>query len=199
MTHLSLDQLVELRESGLEPGLAAAREHLAGCETCRLEALRLDQRVARIRALAALRPARTHWSALRGRLEAERRRRSFRWAAILGAGLAAGIALGVSVRHGDRRRGQAELAIDSAKTRSTQLEHLIQSYNPDGRVTDGATALVAGQIEDRIAQVDRQLELTQLGDGRRREEQLLRLWRQRVGLLDALVDVHLTRANQVGF
>jgi hypothetical protein len=31
-----------------------------------------------------------------------------------------------------------------------------------------------------------------------RDAQLLRLWRERVGLLDALVDVHVTRASNVG-
>jgi hypothetical protein len=32
-----------------------------------------------------------------------------------------------------------------------------------------------------------------------RETESLRLWRERVGLLDALVDVHVTRAGYVGF
>ena len=31
-----------------------------------------------------------------------------------------------------------------------------------------------------------------------RDTQLLQLWRERVGLLDALVDVHVTRASNVG-
>jgi hypothetical protein len=31
-----------------------------------------------------------------------------------------------------------------------------------------------------------------------REHEVLQLWRQRVGLLDALVDVHVTRASNVG-
>jgi hypothetical protein len=31
-----------------------------------------------------------------------------------------------------------------------------------------------------------------------RDPELLRLWRERVGLLDALVDVHVTRASNVG-
>jgi hypothetical protein len=31
-----------------------------------------------------------------------------------------------------------------------------------------------------------------------REEQLLKLWRERVGLMDALVDVHVTRASHIG-
>jgi hypothetical protein len=119
--------------------------------------------------------------------------------AMAGVAMAAGIALVVLLRHGYQRREIAELAIDSVMARSNQLEQLIQSYDPDARVTDGTTALMAGQLEDRIAMLDRQLELAQVTGGRRRDDRILQLWRQRVGLLDALVDVHLTRASQVGF
>jgi hypothetical protein len=199
MTHLTLDQLLGLREPGLEPGLAEAREHLATCPLCQAEADRLDQRSARLRALPALRPARSRWPVIRPRLEADRRRRRIGWAAIAALAMAAGVTVVVLVRHADRRQDTAELAIDSVMARSNQLEQLIQSYNPEARVTDGTTALMAGQLEDRIAMVDRQLELAQVAEGRQRNDQVLQLWRQRVGLLDALVDVHLTRASQVGF
>ena len=39
MTHLSMDALVSLRELGQEPGDAAAREHLEGCEHCGAETI----------------------------------------------------------------------------------------------------------------------------------------------------------------
>jgi hypothetical protein len=199
MSHLPLDQLVALRETGLEPGLSAAREHLAACPICQAESTRLDQRAARFKALPSLRPARDQWPILQQRLQAERRRRRLRWVAIAGFAAAASVASVVVVRIRDRNLGAAQLALDSVMTRSSQLEQLIQSYNPDGRVTDGVTAGVAGQLEDRIAQVDQQLQLAQLRENRKSEAEMLRLWRQRVGLLDALVDVHLTRASQVGF
>lgn len=199
MTHLTLEQLLGLREPGFEPGLAEARDHLAVCPMCQAEASRLDQRSARLRALPALRPARSRWSVVRQRVEADRHRRRIGWMATAGVAMAAGVALVVLVSHSDRRRETADLAIDSVMARSNQLEQLIQSYNPDARVTDGTTALMAGQLEDRIAMVDRQLELAQIAEGRRGDDQVLQLWRQRVGLLDALVDVHLTRASQVGF
>ncbi len=199
MNHLSLDQLVALREPGLEPGLASAREHLTVCSVCQAEASRLDQRANRLKALPSLRPARDQWPHLQRKLITERRRRRLRWGAMAGLAAAASVAAVVAVRNHDRHQGRAQLAIDSVMSRSGQLEQLIQSYNPDARVTDGLTAQVAGQLEDRIAQVDQQLEVVQLTEPRPRDEELLRLWRQRVGLLDALVDVHLTRASQVGF
>lgn len=199
MSHLTLDQLVALREPGLEPGLASARDHLSACLACQAEAARLDQRSNRLRALPSLRPARDQWPMLQQKLVAERRRRRLRWGAMAGLAAAASVAGVVAVRHRDRHQDAAQLAIDSVMSRSSQLEQLIQSYHPEARVTDGLTARVAGQLEDRIAQVDQQLEVAQLETSRQRDAQLLRLWRQRVGLLDALVDVHLTRASQVGF
>jgi hypothetical protein len=199
MMHLTLEQLLALRERGLEPGLASARDHLAGCAACQAEAARLDQRAARLRALPSLRPARDYWPVLRQRLEGERRRRRGRWLAAAGVAMAACITLVLLARQSDRGRELADLAIDSAMTRSTQLEELIQWYNPEQRVTDGRTARVVGQLEARIAQVDEQLEVAQLAAGRPRGEEVLQLWRERVGLLDALVDVHLTRASQIGF
>ena len=82
--------------------------------------------------------------------------------------------------------------------RSRALESALMRYNPEGRVLDGRTAGIAQELEDRIAGVDRELELTELLEPRTREPELLRLWRERVGLLDALVDVHVTRASNVG-
>jgi hypothetical protein len=92
----------------------------------------------------------------------------------------------------------AAMALDQIMAESNRLEAAIQSYNPEARVTDGLTARVAGELENRIARVDRQLELAQMLGAEERDRQLLRLWRERVGLLDALVDVHLTRASRVG-
>jgi hypothetical protein len=46
--------------------------------------------------------------------------------------------------------------------------------------------------------VDRELEMADLLEHQSRNEQVLKLWRERVGLLDALVDVHVTRASNVG-
>jgi hypothetical protein len=201
MKHLTLAQLLRLREPGVEPGRAAAREHLAACVECQAEARRLDQRVARIRALPSLQPARDHWGQIRLRLAAERRRRRWRAAGLALLAAAAGIALVVALRGGESARGEpvtTAIALDQIMAESNRLETAIQSYNPDARVTDGLTARVAGALEDRIALVDRQLELAQMLDAQERDRQLLRLWRERVGLLDALVDVHLTRASRVG-
>ena len=199
MSHLSLDELTRLRERGAEPGLAELRAHLAACPVCQAEASRLDQRIARLKSLPTLRPARDHWPVMRQQLAVERRRRRVRWGSVAGLAAAAAIAAVVVLPKLRHRPTGEEQVIYQAMNRSQQLEQLIQSYNPDQRVTDGVTARVAGDLEDRIARVDRELEMAQLLQAAEQERTLAKLWRQRVGLLDALMDVHLTRANEVGF
>lgn len=199
MSHLSMDQLVALREPGAEPGTATAREHLASCAACQAELQRLDQRVARLKALPALRPARDQWAAVNSRAAAARRVRRLRWAAVGGLAAAAALTLVVLQRRTETAQVTTAVAIDDVMARSNQLERVLEAYNPDARVTDGVTARVAGELEDRIAVLDRQLNTVQMLDARTRDAALLRLWQERVGLLDALVDVHLTRASNVGF
>jgi hypothetical protein len=200
VTHLTLEQLMQLREPGLEPGVAGLRAHLEGCEQCRAEAARIEQRANRLRALPSLRPARDHWPALEQRLRAERRRQLVRRVVWAGVAAAAGIAVVVAARlHRPVPDAAQQLALDEAMARSRQLEQLIHNYNPDARVTDGRTIRVAGELEDRIALVDQQLMSVRQPDARHREAEMLDLWRQRVGLLNALVDVHMTRAGAVGY
>ncbi|MDH4133002.1 MAG: hypothetical protein OEW17_06340 [Gemmatimonadota bacterium] len=196
--HLSIDQLLDLQESGVEPGMARTRAHLDSCKACRLEADRLAQRSARLRALPSLRPPRDNWGGIRTRVEAERRRSFLRRAALVGLAAAATLLLAVWLRP-LAPVAPASTGVAEARSRSNQLEQFLQAYDADSRVTNGRTAHLAVDLEDRIALVDRQLEAAQLLEARQRDPAMLQLWRQRVGLLDALVDVHLTQASAVGF
>jgi hypothetical protein len=199
MTHLSMEMLVGLREAGREPGDAAAREHLDRCALCRGEVERLHQRVARLKALPALRPSRDRWPAVRDRRRAERRRHRARFAGLTGLAAAASVALafGVStLRQPEPALTPAE--IEQAMVRSRALESALDRIDPESRMVDGRTAGIAQELEDRIARVDRELEMAELMEQQSRDAELLKLWRERVGLLDALVDVHVTRASHVG-
>ncbi len=199
MTHLSMEQLVALREPGVEPGTQAARAHLDGCDACRTEFDRLHQRIARLRALPSLRPTRDRWPEVRARFASERRARRLRWVAVAGLAAAASVAIVAGVRSMHRPLPAAVPAeLSEAMARSQALEAAIDQYHPESRVLDGRTARIAQELEDRIAAVDRELQNTDLADPGRRQTQELQLWRERVGLLDALVDVHLTRASNVG-
>ena len=196
--HLSMEALLSLREAGREPGDAAALEHLEGCAACRAEHERLHQRVARLKALPALRPTRDRWPQVATRIRAERRVRRRRVGGLIGLAAAASIALGVLVGRPGGKLAVGEQEISQAMARSQALESALSRYHPEDRVLDGRTAGIAQELEDRIARVDRELEMADMLGRQSRDEQLLRLWRERVGLLDALVDVHVTRASNVG-
>ena len=199
MSHLSQADLLALREPGREPGDADARAHLDLCPECRREFEALHQRVARLRALPALRPSRNQWQAVEQRLASERRLRNRRRAAIGGLALAASVALAVVVHDLARPRTMvASQAIAEQMDRSQALERTLERYHGESRVLDGLTAGVANRIESRIGSIDRELELAQMLDQSLQQQALLKLWRERNGLLDALVDVHLTRASNVG-
>jgi hypothetical protein len=199
MSHLSIETLVSLRDPGTEPGEAAAREHLEACPLCRAEFERLHQRVARLKALPALRPSRERWPSVLNQLHVEGRRRRFRTGGLAGLAAAASVALALGVnglRPKDTGLDPAE--IQQAMARSQVLESALDRIDPESRVMDGQTAGIAQELEDRIARVDRQLEMAEMMGQQARDAELLRLWRERVGLLDALVDVHVTRASNVG-
>lgn len=198
MNHLTLETLVALREPGAEPGDATAREHLQTCSSCQAELERLHQRVARLKALPALRPARDQWPHVATRLYAERRRRRSRIGAIAGLAIAASVAVALVVPGSRGVSGVAAGEIEQAMARSQALESALSQYNPEGHILDGRTAGLAQGLEDRIARVDRELEMAELLERQTRDQQLLKLWRERVGLLDALVDVHVTHASNVG-
>jgi len=198
MTHLSMDSLVSLREPGSEPGQAAAREHLDQCPHCQAELQRLHQRVARLKALPTLRPGRDRWPETKARFRADRRRRRTRFMGLTGLVTAASVALAVAVGDISRPADATAEQLSQAMERSQVLESALSEYNPAGRVLDGRTARIAGELEDRIARVDRELEATELLRQQATNRDLLKLWRERVGLLDALVDVHVTRASNAG-
>jgi type II secretory pathway component PulM len=198
MTHLSMEALLGLREPGTEPGGAAAREHLNGCSACQAELHRLDQRVARLKALPTLRPSRDRWPETAARFRAERLRRRTRRVGFAGLAVAALVALAVTVVDRPQPVATNPNQINQAMERSQALESALSEYNPEARVLDGRTARIAQELEDRIARLDRQLEMTELSQKQARDQELLQLWRERVGLLDALVDVHATRASNAG-
>lgn len=202
MNHLTMDQLLALDEPGIEPDTVRAREHLEVCGACREEHRRLEQRRARLRALPTLSPARDKWPAVEARLAQERGGRRARWMGIGTLALAASLFLAFVLGR-NAGRDQAALAADehlqSLMQRSQALEAAIGAYGPEGRVLDGRTSRVASDLEARIADVDDRLQAVELEPAPQQHEvDRMRLWQERVGLLDALVDVHVTRASNVG-
>lgn len=197
--HLSMDQLIALRDDDRsEPGMGTVRQHFAVCSHCQSELERLHQRTARLRALPSLAPATNEFPAVRARITVARQHRS-RAAASIGLAIAATAVFTVitsDLVH--PKRLDAEQLLQTEITRSQQLERALHAWNPEQRVVDGRTAIVVIQLENRIAELDAQITATARLDRTARIESELKLWQQRVGLMNALVDVHLTKASNVG-
>jgi hypothetical protein len=194
-------ELVAIREG---EGSAWARGHLDECSSCRHELDLVHHRVAALRALSAWRPPRDRWPEVRAGAERERRAlrvRRVRWGALA---IAAGAVLAVggrtvlthSAASGDRGTpSAAELA--TLMTQSQQLEAALRSYGPEGRVLNARAAGVIADLEDRIALVD--AGIAQQNAREDASSDLVGLWRNRVELMGALVNAHVTRVSYVGF
>lgn len=199
MTHLTMDLLLTLREPLSEPGNATAREHLQECAVCQAELERLHQRVARLKALPSLHPTRDGWPGVAARVRAERWRRRSQVAAVVGLAMAASLAITVVTRMKSSpaepvaTQAAIQEEIHQAKAQSRMMEDALRSYDPSARVVDGRTTAYAQALEEKIAKVDRAIEVAQLAQQPAEEER--RLWQERVKLLGALVNVHVTRAS----
>jgi anti-sigma factor RsiW len=188
MMHCTMDDLVALRDG---EGSVWARRHIEECEACREELERLYQRIAQLKALVPLRPPRDRWPVVREAIEVRRAHRRRLWA---GYGLAAAAAVAGVMVFGPLtgNTGIAE-ELAQAKQASAQLESTLREYDPEGRVMSGREAELTAQLEDQIAALD-----GQIGQGVSERTQLVDLWRQRVDLMQQLVQVRITRAKYVG-
>ncbi len=198
--HLSIEQLIAVRDGDRsEPAFAEAHRHAALCASCRGELDRLHQRTARLRALPVLTPGRNHFPAVHGMVASERKQSRLRTAATIGLAAAAMLVVTVIGRDLlDPPRLDAADQIATAMTSSQQLEQRLAQINPDERVIDGRTAKLVIQLEDRIADLDAQLADVATLERELRMQREVLLWQQRVGLMNALVDVHVTKASNVG-
>ena len=197
--HLTMEQLLALRDDDRsEPGLAAGRDHFTTCRRCQSELERLHQRTARLRALPPLAPATDEFPAVHQRITVARQRRD-RAAASIGLAAAATLVLtliGRDLVH--PRRLDAEQMLQNEVSQSQRLEQELRRWNPAERVIDGYTAIVVIQLENKIAELDAQLAAAANSKHAAPIENEIKLWQQRVGLMNALVEVHLTKANNVG-
>jgi hypothetical protein len=197
--HLTMEQLLAVRDGDRsEPALAEAHRHTAECLSCTAELDRLHQRTARLRALPTLAPVRSQYPAVRGRIVWDRKQSRLRL--IAAVTLTAAAALVITVIGHDLMaptRLDAEQQIATAMSSSQQLERALRQIKPNERVIDGRTAQIVIQLEDRIADLDAQLADVASLQRDIRLEREAQLWQARVGLMNALVDVHVTKASNV--
>jgi hypothetical protein len=197
-----MEQLQDLREPASSPGGHSARQHLESCVACQDELDRVHQMAAQLKALPVLRPPRDRWPQVRAQMVAQRRWRRAKVIGISGLAMAASMALFLvgtaTTWRSIEGAGVAQEDIATAMAQSQLLEKALDRYRPARRVTDGQTATVVAGLEGRIAEIDRRLQVVGMTQQQSRNDALLRLWRQRVGLMDVLVSVHLTRATNAG-
>jgi anti-sigma factor RsiW len=193
MMHCTMDDLLALQAN---EGSAWAKQHLEACPACRAELEALYQRIAQLKALPARRPARDRWPAVREAIRVRGRNRRRRWG-LWSLAVAAGVAALIVFR--PFWSGQVDpAALAQVKQQSATLEAALERYGPDGRVMSGWSAALAAALEDTIAVIDG--ELVRLG-GTATEAgpaELVKLWQQRVDLMQQLVSVRVTRASYVG-
>jgi hypothetical protein len=184
MMHCTIEDLLALRAN---EGSVWARRHIETCDVCRGELDALYQRVAQLKALPALRPARDRWPVVREALRAgraARRQAVARWGSLAAAATLATLLL--ANPFGSTQTAQADL-IDF-KERSATLESQLASGELENRVMRGWEAALAAELEDRIAVIDGQL-VDGGAPAPAPAAEVVNLWRQRVDLMERLYTV----------
>ena len=192
--HCTMDDLGALRAGEAS---VWARQHITTCATCQKELEALYQRVAQLKALPALRPARDRWPAVRDLVRAERSRRRRRWGTWGGGSLAAAAAIAalLLVQPSGGQGGSLHAELSQVKRQSASLEDSLQRYDIEGRVLSGHAAALVAELEDRISAIDGTLSHREPGA---QDAQLVKLWQDRVDLMRELVNARATRARYVG-
>jgi hypothetical protein len=190
--HASTEELLEARDGF---GSAWAKRHLAECRECSAALFGHEQLRARLRSLPSLAPPRDRWSVIERAARFERRRR--RWHAAIGLTAAAALTvltfLSVRPDHGSYDAVAEQAALERAMAQSRALEQTLRALRPESRSLPGAAASVVAELESRLSRLD-----VELADPAAAGALRLDLWRERAGLMSALVDVHVTRAAAAG-
>lgn len=152
----------------------------------------------RFAALPEFAPPESGWQgvlAARGRRDASE---SSRWPlALAAATLAAAVGLGAWLQSERRDRALATGPVvalpvsDAIRAENERLERLLATL-PEPRAMRGSTAYTLAEIEDRLAFVDDRLSRVTLEPNA--PERAEQLWRERVGLMNSLVQVRYADA-----
>jgi len=201
--HLSLEELLEYRDGERTPGSAI---HVASCPECAAEVERLREVAAALKALPVERPARDRWPAVQAAVTAQRRRRRVIAGGGVALALAASIVLLIVAPREIPRSGKGAPVAGTARPQqedvaslvreSQRLEEVLRAMHPDDRAVDFAEASRVADLQDRISLVDARLARPDAGALTHMQAKVL--WKERVGLMNALVQANDTRPAYVG-
>lgn len=203
--HATTEQLLSLRDG--RPVDADAAAHAAECPQCSRDLQGLERMRARLRALPELDPPRDLWTTIPlAAAAAPARPGHTPWYWPVGVGVAAACAMAVALvlnvgRQADEGPAPGTTTDLIAATpapmssvngtttadlleTSRQLEAALRVMPAAPQVTRASTALTIADLQDRIYQVDSMLNDPGLDPVREQD-----LWRQRVRLMDTLMQV----------
>jgi hypothetical protein len=89
------------------------------------------------------------------------------------------------------------IGYDNLLAESARLERVLYELPQRGRIMNAATASTIVGLEDRVALIDERLALVAAGGVR--PEYRDALWRERVDVMNALVQVRFAQARDLGF
>ncbi len=194
LIHCTMDELLAIRDG---QGSQGALRHLDECDECCHELELLHQRVAALRALPGLRPPRDRWSVVRDEVLAQRARTRRRFGGWLTAAAAASVALAIGLGGLVTPAAQEPDPLAELVSEAQMLERALRTMRPETRVLTGRIAGAVAALEDRLELLDVRFEQARMQ--RLSREKVIVLWQERVGLMDALVNVHARPVILIGF
>ena len=194
LIHCTMDELLAIRDG---QGSQGALRHLDECDECCHELELLHQRVAALRALPGLRPPRDRWSVVRDEVLAQRARTRRRFGGWLTEAAAASVALAIGLGGLVTPAAQEPDPLAELVSEAQMLERALRTMRPETRVLTGRMAGAVAALEDRLEFLDVRFEQARMQ--RLSREKLIVLWQERVGLMDALVNVHARPVILIGF
>jgi len=225
--HASIEQLLNLRDAGAEA--AEVVSHVADCKSCQAELGRLHVVRIGLQRLPDLQAPEGSWEliaqASKSSVHSAGRPplNGWFWAGSLAAGLAVAVVVfgllaqapGESAQQmqADMRGTTPTLASQSVSAQvatapdqqdlaslmaqSRQLEWALSAMPAGPQVVSADTAGTISVLEDRVAMIDYRLSMTE--DPDLSSEQELKLWKERVGLMNSLVQVRYAQAQSASF
>lgn len=153
----------------------------------------LSEWSARLAALPEFEPPADGWEAIQAARRLREAGESRRWPIAIAATVLAAVA-GLAWQLQSTQRVlvatdspvEAVFAVDSVRAQNARLEAILAAL-PEARVMRGSTAFTVSQLEDRLAFVDDRLSRITLEPNA--PEHAERLWRERVELMNSLVQV----------
>ena len=207
--HARIDHLLSLRDG--EPVDLAVRSHVESCSECARTKAELETVRRRLAALPAVDPSADGWARLRARIDASSRptvpRRRGGAVAIAASCAMLGVLAGMLLR--ETGPGVPELvarpaavvlpqtldSIEELRDRSRVLEEVLAALPARPAVERAGTAVPIDTLQAQVQWVDHQLSVS--GAAHAAPDLRERLWRERVEIMNTLVQLRYVEAQRV--